>query len=53
LTELQRVQLPDEFRIEEVIKKKKVGKKLIYLVKWLGWGEDFNSWVPEEELRKT
>ena len=51
--ELQRVQLPAEFRVERVLRKKKQGKKTTYLVKWLGWGDDFNSWVPEEDLRNA
>jgi transposase InsO family protein len=50
--ELQRIQLPKEFRIERVISTKKVGRKTQYLVKWLGWADSFNSWVPEEELKK-
>ncbi len=49
--ELQRIQLPEEFRIEKVLSKKKQGKKNVYLVKWLGWDKTFNSWVPEEDLR--
>jgi transposase InsO family protein len=51
--ELQRIQLPKEYRIERVIRSKKVGKKISYFVKWLGWGDTFNSWVPEEELRRV
>ncbi len=50
--ELQRIQLPDEFRVEKVLRKKKVGKKTLHLVKWLGWDNSFNSWVVEEDLRK-
>jgi transposase InsO family protein len=48
--ELQRISLPAEFRVESVLRKKKRGKKSIYLVKWLGWGNEFNSWVNEEDL---
>ena len=50
--ELQRIQLPTEFRIEKVLRKKKQGKKTLFLVKWLGWDKTFNSWVAEEDLRK-
>ncbi len=49
--ELQRIQLPEEFRIEKVLRKKKQGKNTLYLVKWLGWGDTFNSWVAEEDLK--
>lgn len=51
--ELQRIQLPEEFRVEKVLKKKKVGKKTLYFVKWLGWGDTFNSWVAEEDLHNA
>ena len=50
--ELQRIQLPEEFRVENVLRKKKQGKKTLHLVKWLGWDNTFNSWVAEEDLRK-
>ena len=50
--ELQRIQLPEEFRVEKVLRKKKQGKKTLHLVKWLGWDNTFNSWVAEEDLRK-
>ena len=49
--ELQRIQLPQELRIEKVLRKKKQGKNTLFLVKWLGWDESFNSWVQEEDLR--
>ena len=44
--EIQGVEEPDEYLIEEVLKKKKIrGGKTLYLVKWLGWPSQFNSWV--------
>ena len=50
--ELQRIQLPKEFRVEKVLRKKKQGKKTLFLVKWQGWDKTFNSRVAEEYLRK-
>ncbi len=50
--ELQRIQLPEEFRIEKVLRKKKQGKRTLYLVKWLGWDKTFNSWISEQDLGK-
>ena len=48
--ELQRVKEQDEYRIEKVLRTKKVkGGKTLYLVKWKGWSEKFNSWV--EDIR--
>ncbi|CAG2185038.1 unnamed protein product [Mytilus edulis] len=38
------------FSIEKIIKKKKVGKKWTYRVKWLGYGSAENSWVEFEDL---
>jgi transposase InsO family protein len=48
--ELQRIELPKEFRVEKILRKKKQGKKTLHLVKWLGWDDSFNSWVPGEDL---
>ena len=45
--ELQRVQLPEEYRIEKIIRTKKKGNKTTYYVKWLGWDNSFNSWVDD------
>ena len=45
--ELQKIQLPEEYRIEKVIRKKKKGNKNQYFVKWLGWDNSFNSWVDD------
>ena len=45
--ELQKIQLPEEYRIEKVIRKKKKGNKTQYFVKWLGWDNSFNSWVDD------
>ena len=27
------------------------GKRREYLVKWLGYSNDFNSWVPEDNVK--
>ena len=43
--ELQLVSEPDEYRIEKVLRKKRVNGKLLQLVKWKGWPSKFNSWV--------
>ena len=43
--ELQRVHEQDEYRVEKVLKKKRVNGKNLYFVKWKGWSNDFNSWV--------
>ncbi|VDH93041.1 Hypothetical predicted protein [Mytilus galloprovincialis] len=38
------------FSIEKIIKKKKVGKKWTYRVKWLGYGSAEKFWVEFEDL---
>lgn len=45
--ELQKTEMTDTFLIEKVIRRRK-GKAL---VKWLGYGEDANSWIDEKELQ--
>ena len=44
--ELQKVDLPVTFMVEHIIRKrKKNSNQMEYLVKWLGYGPEFNSWV--------
>lgn len=40
-----------EYQIEKVIKTKGSGKNKQYFVKWLGWNDNFNSWVNAAEVR--
>jgi len=44
--ELQKV-IKDVFRIEKVLKTRKRAGKTEYLVKWVGYSNNFNSWVNE------
>ena len=39
----------DEFYIEKIINHKGRGKKMQFWVKWLGYGDEDNSWVPWSE----
>ena len=45
--ELQKTELTDVFLVDKVIKRK--GDQS--LVKWLGWPDKFNSWVPNSDLK--
>lgn len=38
------------FKIEKTLLRKKFGRKNMVLVKWLGWPEKFNSWIPEKDI---
>ena len=50
--ELQRVQKPDSYTVEKVMKRRTVAGKTQYLVKWLGYGKEFNSWVDNQQTIK-
>ena len=39
-----------EFKIEKILARKKIRRKNMVLVKWLGWPEKFNSWIPEKDI---
>lgn len=40
------------FKIEKVLRTKGKGKNKKVLIKWLGWPEIFNSWIPEADVKK-
>lgn len=44
--ELQKVQYPNIYLVEKILRKKN-GK--VY-VKWLGFGSEHNSWIPEKDV---
>ena len=43
--ELQKVVKPAQYAIERVIRTRRVRGQLQYLVKWLGYGPEHNSWI--------
>ena len=51
--ELQKVQKSDDiYKIEKILAEKKENGKVKVLVKWLGYDNKFNTWVPKSALRK-
>ena len=51
--ELQKFIMTDDvYKIETILKKRKKGRKVQYLVKWLGYPESFNSWIFKQDLQK-
>ena len=51
--ELQKVIKKDDvYKIEEILKKRKKGRRVQYLVKWLGYPSSFNSWIFSSDLQK-
>ena len=41
------------YKIETILKKRKKGRKVQYLVKWLGYPEFFNSWIFKKDLQSA
>jgi hypothetical protein len=50
--ELQKTE-QEIFRIEKVLQKKKIKGKQHGLVKWIGYNNDFNEWLPMSEIKKS
>lgn len=50
--ELQRVTVSKDktFKVEKIIAQKRVKGKKLVLVKWVGWPEKFNSWIPASHV---
>jgi hypothetical protein len=40
----------EDYEVERILEKKGTGKRLRYLVKWIGWPEEDNTWEPVENL---
>ena len=49
--ELQKVREPEEYAVESILERKKIGGKKMVLVKWMGYPDAFNSWIPESEIK--
>ncbi len=51
--ELQKAEKGEDvvYKIEKVITTRRRRGKREMLVKWLGWGQQFNSWIPEEQVQ--
>lgn len=45
------LQKETQWRIEKIIRKRKVGGKPEELVRWLGWPKKFDSWIPEIDVK--
>jgi hypothetical protein len=51
--ELQKViKTDDVYKIEPIFKKRNMGQRVQYLVKWLGYPESFSSWILKQDLQK-
>ena len=45
--EFQKVVKPEQYAIERVIRRRRVRGRMQYFVKWLGFGDEHNSWVDD------
>lgn len=52
-SELQKaiVNADTQYTVEKVVRKRKRNNETEVLVKWLGWGRKFNSWIPQSQLK--
>jgi hypothetical protein len=51
--EIQKVKYKDVvYRVEKVIRRTTRDNERQALVKWQGYGEDFNSWIPDADVKK-
>ena len=41
----------DVYKVEKILKRKKVKGKKMVLVKWLGYDSKHNSWIPESDIQ--
>jgi hypothetical protein len=46
------IKTDDVYKIETILKKRKKGRRVQYLVKWLGYPESFNRWIFKQDLQK-
>ena len=49
--ELQLVREPKVYRIEKVLRTRKVKGKKQHLVRWIGWSSKYDSWIDDNELK--
>ncbi len=49
--ELQLVSMPEVFRIEKILHRRKVRGQKQSLVRWAGWPQKYDSWLNDQELK--
>jgi hypothetical protein len=54
-SELQKVSKGEDaiWRIEKIVRKRKVRGKEEVLVRWLGWPKKFDSWISKSDIKET
>lgn len=53
-SELQKVVKSEDvsYRVEKILRRRRRGSIKELFVKWEGWPQKFNSWIPESSLEK-
>ena len=41
------------YQVEKILKRKKVKDKKLAQVRWLGYDDKHNSWIPETDIRHS
>lgn len=49
--ELQLVKEPEVYRVEKVLKTRKVKGKKQHLIRWVGWSSKYDSWIDSGEIK--
>jgi hypothetical protein len=51
--ELQKIDVDENkvFKIEKIVKKRTINKQKQALVRWEGWSKQYDTWLPESELK--
>jgi len=52
MEEVQKVNKPEEYRIEKVLRTRRANNRKEYFVKWVGYPDKFNEWVGEDQMRR-
>ena len=53
-SELVKIVKPEEiYKIEKILRRRKRNNQKEYFVKWLGYPEKFNQWIPQSDLKTT
>ena len=50
--ELQLIDMPEVFRIEKTLRKRKVKGEKQHLVRWAGWPPKYDSWIDAKDLQE-
>ena len=40
----------EEYEVEEILDKRNYQKEIWYKVKWKGWPEEYDQWIPDQDM---